>query len=109
MRESTLKSDLAALLKFLPVHVLNRSTSLDALPPAMLTDIRYLSLKASVRDPIIEAHISRLPLAPTDLDVSSEEYEAQSKQKQERERREKALADRQTRVEVEKRKQIGEL
>ena len=68
----------------------------------MLSDIRYISLRDSVRDPIIEAHISRLSPGPTNLDVSAEEYEAQSRQKQERERR--ALADRQTRVEDEKRK-----
>ena len=107
--ESTLKSDLAALLKFLPAHVLNRSTNMEALPPAMLTDIRYISLKASVRDPIIEAHISRLGPAPTDLDMSPEEYEEQMKQKQERERREKALSERQMRVEEEKRKHRGQL
>lgn len=107
--ESTLKSDLAALLKFLPVHVLNRSVSLESLPPAMVTDIRFISLKPSVRDPIIEAHISKLAPAPTDLDMTSEEYEARLKQNEERERRERALADRQTRIEEEKRKQRGEL
>ena len=109
LSESTLKSDLAALIKFLPVHVFNRSTSLDALPPAMLTDIRYISLKPSTRDPIIEAQISRSPPAPKDVDLSPEEYEIQLKQRQERERREKALAERQARVEEEKRRQRGAL
>ena len=75
----------------------------------MLTDIRYVSLKASVRDPLIKSHIENLPPAPTDLDVSPEEYESQLKKKQERERRERALAERQSRVEEEKRKQRGAL
>lgn len=109
LSESTLKSDLAALIKFLPVHVFNRSTSLDNLPSAMLTDIRYISLKPSTRDPIIEDHISSLPPAPTDVDVSPEEHDIRLKQRQERERREKALAERQARVEEEKRRQRGAL
>ena len=75
----------------------------------MLTDIRYISLKASVRDPIIRAHIEKVPPAPTDLDVSPEEYERRLKKQQERERRERALAERQNRVEEEKRKQRGAL
>ena len=75
----------------------------------MLTDIRYISLKASVRDPIIRAHIEKVPPAPTDLDVSPEEYESRLKKQQERERRERALAERQNRVEEEKRKQRGAL
>lgn len=75
----------------------------------MLTDIRYVSMKASVRDPIIKSHIQKMPPAPTDLDVSPEEFETQLKKKQERERRERALAERQSRVEEEKRKQRGAL
>ena len=104
-----LKSDLAALLKFLPLHVLNRSTTLDALPPVMLTDIRYISLKPTIRDPIIVSHIAALPPAPSDVDVSPEEAEALTKQRRERERRERALADRQTQVQDEKRRQEGAL
>ena len=107
LSESTLKSDLAVLLKFLPIHVLNRSSSLQSLPPAILSDIRYVSLKPSIRDPLIEAHVSELPLAPTNIDGTPEEYEAQLRQKHERERRERALAARQLRVEEEKRKQRG--
>ncbi|KAL8797780.1 MAG: hypothetical protein Q9195_000132 [Heterodermia aff. obscurata] len=107
--ESTLKSDLAALLKFLPIHVLNRSSNLENLPPAMLSDIRYVSLKPSIRDPLIEAHVSELPPAPTNIDVSPEEYEVELRKRQERERRERALAARQMRVEEEKRKQRGVL
>ncbi|KAL8826069.1 MAG: hypothetical protein Q9191_004025 [Dirinaria sp. TL-2023a] len=106
--EKTLKSDLKALLKFLPLHALNRSSTLEALPPAMLTDLRYIALKPAVRDPIIESHILDLPPAPAGLE-GSEGPEEMTKQRQERERREKALAERQLRVEEEKRRQRGAL
>ena len=107
--ESTLKSDLAVLLKFVPLSALNRSTTLDTLPPSVLTDIRYISLKAAIRDPIIESHIATLPPAPSDVAISPEEAETLAKQRQERQRREKALADRQSQVEDEKRRQKGAL
>ncbi|KAL8988021.1 MAG: hypothetical protein Q9177_002841 [Variospora cf. flavescens] len=102
--ESTLKSDLVSMLKSMPLHALNRSTSMAALPPAMLTDIRYLSLRPSVRDPLIETHITTLPAAPDTSDAGIEEEEALAKQKQERERREEALAERQLQVQREKRR-----
>ncbi len=107
--ERTLLSDLAALLKFLPPNVLNRSTDMDYLPPAILTDMRYISLKPRIRDPIIESHIAALPPAPSDTSVSLEKAEAFTKQRRERERREGALADRQAQVEEEKRRQKGAL
>lgn len=74
-----------------------------ALPPAMLSDIRYISLRPSVRDPLIETHISTLPGAPQTVNASLEEQEALEKQKQDRERRE-ALATRQMQVQREKRR-----
>lgn len=92
------------MLKSMPLHALNRSTSMAALPPAMLTDIRYLSLRPSVRDPLIETHITTLPAAPDTSDAGIEEEEALAKQKQERERREEALAERQLQVQREKRR-----
>lgn len=107
--ESTLKSDLAALLKFLPPNVLSRSTTLDDLPPTILTDMRYVSLKPIVRDPIIESHIAALPRTPSSTSMSPEEAEAFAKQKRERGRRERALVERQTQVEDEKRRQKGAL
>ena len=107
--ESTLKADLVKLLKSTPLHAINRSTTLDTLPPDMLTDMRYISLRKSIRTPLIEAHVATLPPASTDLDISIEEEEAQAKEKQERERREKALAERQKQVEDEKRRQQGAL
>ena len=107
--ESTLKSDLSALLKSLPLHVLNKSTSLEALPPVILTDIRYVSLRPYTRDPLIEAYISTLPPAPEQSDVSPEEEAELSRQKQERGRRERALAERERRVQEEKRRQKSAL
>ena len=107
--ESTLKSGLSALLKSLPLHILNRSTSLGALPPAILTDIRYVSLRPPARDPLIEAYISTLPPAPEQSDILPEEEAELSRQKQGREQREKALAERVKRVQEEKRRQRSAL
>lgn len=74
-----------------------------ALPPAVLTDIRYVSLRPSIRDPLIETHITALPEAPEGADVSAEEQEAITKRKRERERRE-ALAERQMQVQQDKKR-----
>ncbi|KAL8924932.1 MAG: hypothetical protein Q9208_003815 [Pyrenodesmia sp. 3 TL-2023] len=101
--ESTLKANLVSMLKSVSLHALNRSTSMAALPPAILTDIRYISLRPSVRDPLIETHISTLPRAPQTFDDSLEEQEALGKQQKDRERRE-ALAARQMQVQREKRR-----
>ncbi|KAL8736761.1 MAG: hypothetical protein Q9166_000127 [cf. Caloplaca sp. 2 TL-2023] len=101
--ESSLKADLVSLLKSMPLHVLNRSTPMAALPPAMLTDIRYIALRPSTRsifDSLIETHISILPEAP-DTPNEPEEHQERLKQKQEREQR-KALAERQMQVQREK-------
>ncbi|KAF2135899.1 uncharacterized protein K452DRAFT_329983 [Aplosporella prunicola CBS 121167] len=107
--ESTRKSDLSALLKSLPLPALNRSTSLAALPPALLTDLRYISLSASVRDSMIEAYISTLPPAPEATGQPSEELEEVERRKRDRERREKALAEREKRVQEEKWRQRKDL
>ena len=107
--ESTLRADLVTLLKSTPPHAINRSTTIDTLPPNILTDMRYISLRQSIRTPLIEAHVASLPPASTILEISPDEGEAQAKEKQERERREKALAERQKQVEDEKRRQRGAL
>ncbi len=103
LSENSLKSDLISMLKSTSLHALNRSTSMAALPPAMLTDIRYISLRPSVRDPLIETHISTLPEAPLTTNASSGEQEALERQRQERERRE-ALAARYMQVQREKKR-----
>lgn len=107
--ESTLKADLVQLLKSTSLHALNRSVTINTLPPALLTDLRYVSVRKSIRDPLVEAHISALPPAPSDLEISPEEEEARAKEIQDRERRENALAERQKQVEQEKRRQRGAL
>ena len=107
--ESTLKSDLTILLKLTPLHLLNRSTSIEALPPAILMDIRYVSVRSAIRDPQIEAYIATSPPAPERSDVSPEEEAEVVKREKERERREHALAQRKSKVEQEKRKQSSNL
>ena len=104
-----MKADFIALLRSLSTDILNRSTTLESLPPAITTDLRYISLRPAVRDPLIEAHTSTLDLAPIDLEVSAEEAKHLTKEKQERERREQALAERQRRVQEEKQRQHGAL
>ncbi|XRM42838.1 hypothetical protein ABZX51_006050 [Aspergillus tubingensis] len=106
--ESTRKSDLSALLKSVPLHELNRSSNLEALPPSIITDLRYIALTPKVRNPLIEAYISTLPAAP-ESNMTAEEREELERKKVERDRREKALAEREKQVQEEKRKQKGEL
>ncbi|KAG0645804.1 Pre-mRNA-splicing factor [Hyphodiscus hymeniophilus] len=100
---STLKSDLLALLKAQPTAALNNATLASHLPSAILADIRYISLDATTRDPMIEAYISTLP-PPPEAATAQEDEEA-IKEKNDRERRQKALEDRERRVAEEKRKQ----
>jgi hypothetical protein len=101
--QSTLKSDLATLLKAQPTSLLNITTLASHLPSSVLADVRYISLDASVRDPLIEAFISTLP-PPPDADDAEDSEEA-IRQRQEKERRQKALDDRERHVAEEKRKQ----
>ncbi|MCJ1474217.1 hypothetical protein MMC13_002875 [Lambiella insularis] len=107
--ESVLKSDLTSLLKSLSLHELNRSTSLEELPPTILTDIRYISLRSQVRDPLIEAFIEISPPAPEFSSFTLEEEAELVKQKKDRERRERALSEREKKVQEDKRKQRGAL
>jgi hypothetical protein len=104
---STLKADFTALIKSLPVTVLNRDTDLNSLPTALLTDLRYLSLAASIRNPLLEAFIPTLPPAPDSSDAA--DLEETAAKRKARERREKALAERERRVEAEKKRQERDL
>lgn len=74
-----------------------------ALPPSLLTEIRFISVRPSLRDPLIETHILTLQEAPQNPGADPEEEEARSRDKQDRERR-KALAERQMQVQKEKRR-----
>ncbi|KAJ4299046.1 hypothetical protein N0V90_004290 [Kalmusia sp. IMI 367209] len=109
MRSSELRSDLTALLKAQPLASLNRATTLDTLPSSILTDLRYISLSPSSREPLIETYISTLPPAPEGAATSAEEEAEAAKRREERRRRERALAERERRVLEEKRKQEREL
>jgi hypothetical protein len=100
--QSTLKSDLSSLLKAQPLSTLNRGTLASHLPPPVLADIRYISLDALTRDPLIEAYISTLP-PPESKD--EEESEEAIKERKDRDRRQKALEDRERHVAEEKRRQ----
>lgn len=107
MPQSTLKSDLAALLKSLPRSVLNNKTKLDRLPTQLLVDIRYISLPAAVRDPLIETYIQNAGPPPEGSGEAGdrEEDEAARKAKEAKERREKALREHERNVAEQKRRQ----
>jgi hypothetical protein len=101
--QSTLKSDLSTLLKAQPLSSLNNATLPSHLPPAVLADIRYISLDPSTRDPLVEGYISTLAPPPESADEG--ESEEAVKERKDRERRQKALEDRERHVAEEKRKQ----
>ncbi|KAM0803656.1 hypothetical protein BDR22DRAFT_42648 [Usnea florida] len=109
LSEATLKADLVNLLKLTPLSALNKSTTIHTLPTMLLADLRYFSLRSATRDSLIEAYIPTLPPAPTDLEISPQEQEAQRRERKERQRRQEALAERQIRVQEEKRRQNSAL
>lgn len=100
--QATLKSDLTALLKAQPVHLLNNKSSPNNLPPPVLTDLRYISLDPSVRDPLIAAYVQTLPAPPEDPNAAQEDEEAR-KASEARRRREKALQARDRMVDEQQR------
>jgi hypothetical protein len=106
--ETTRKSDLSCLLKQAPLANLNANSTLDTLPTSVITDLRYISLPADIRNPLIETYISTLSPAPESTAPSAEDAEEADK-RAEREMREKALAERERRVQEEKRRQRGAL
>lgn len=101
--QSTLKTDLLNLLKSQPLSVLNNTTLPAHLPPAILTDIKYISIEPDTRDPLIEAFIATLPPPPL-VAVKNLDEDAM-RERTDRERRQKALEERERRVSVEKRQQ----
>ncbi|KAI0899062.1 hypothetical protein F4806DRAFT_323277 [Annulohypoxylon nitens] len=103
----TLKKDLTALLRSVPLRSLNKTTHLANLPPQILADVRYISLDPQTRDPLIEAYIQML--APPPTEDEAEEDEAAQKAREERRKREKALEERERVVAEEKRRQKQQL
>ncbi|KAM0563784.1 hypothetical protein ACHAPJ_001517 [Fusarium lateritium] len=108
MPQAKLKSDLTALLKAQPVHLLNNKSLSTGLPDSVLTDIRFISLEPKIRDPLVEAYVSNLPPPPDDPDAAKDD-EQQRKQREAREKREKALEERNRVVEEQKRKRDREV
>ncbi|OAQ74275.1 FF domain-containing protein [Pochonia chlamydosporia 170] len=106
--QTKLKSDLTALLKAQPVHLLNNKSSPTNMPPAVLTDLRYISLEPKIRDPLVEAYIQTLPPAPEDV-AAAEEDEERKKAREARGKREKALEERNRVVEEQKRRRERDL
>ncbi|KAH6609954.1 u1 snrnp [Trichoderma cornu-damae] len=102
MPQATLKSDLTALLKAQPVHLLNNKSLANGLPAQVLTDIRYISLEPKMRDPLVEAYVQMLPSPPQDPSSAAEDEEHR-KARDARERREKALEERNRMVEEQRR------
>jgi hypothetical protein len=103
----TLKKDLTALLKSVPTRDFNNKTMLENLPSQVLADIRYISLDAKTRDPLIQAYIETLPAPPEEGEAI--EDEAAQKAREDRKKREKALAERERQVAEEKRRQRRQL
>ncbi|KAG7117898.1 Pre-mRNA-splicing factor dre4 like protein [Verticillium longisporum] len=104
MPQATLKADLAAALKALPVSVLNNKSSIARLPSQLLVDIRYISLPPAVRDPLIKTFIQTAEPAPEGGEVT-EEDEATKKARDAKQRREAALRNHEERVAEQKRQQ----
>ncbi|KAI1867402.1 hypothetical protein JX265_000760 [Neoarthrinium moseri] len=103
----TLKKDVAALLRAVPGRELNAKTLLEDLPAQVLTDVRYTSLDAATRDPLIAAYIATLPPPPDQAEA--EEDEAARRARDERRKREKAMQERERIVAEEKRRQQRQL
>ncbi|KAH7161606.1 hypothetical protein EDB81DRAFT_683497 [Dactylonectria macrodidyma] len=103
MPQTTLKSDLTALLKAQPISLLNNKSLSTGLPTQILVDPRYISLEPKVRDPQIEAYVSNLAPPPEDLQAAKDDEE-KKKQREAREKRERALEERSRVVEEQRRK-----
>lgn len=103
MPQATLKSDLTALLKAQPVHLLNNKSLVNGLPTQILVDPRYISLEPKVRDPLIEAYTSSLPPPPEDPNAA-DEHEEEIKSREAKEKRKRALEERNKAVEDQRRR-----
>ncbi|RDA90846.1 hypothetical protein CP533_1529 [Ophiocordyceps camponoti-saundersi (nom. inval.)] len=105
--QATLKSDLMALLKAQPSHLLHCKSLSDGLPTPVLTDIRYISLAPKERDALIEAYVQSLP--PPGEDAEAAERDDRKKERDARERRERALEERNRVVEEQRKLRAVEL
>lgn len=108
MPTDALKKELTALLRSVPLSTLNNKTHLEALPPQIVADVRYISLDPQTRDPLIAAYIQTLGPPPEEGEAG-EEDEATRKAREDRRKREKALEERERVVAEEKRRQKRQL
>ncbi|KAK7991286.1 hypothetical protein PG988_000080 [Apiospora saccharicola] len=103
----TQKKDLSVLLRSVSLKDLNNKTPPENLPSQLLSDIRYVSIQASVRDPMIKAYIETLPPSPEEGEAVDDE--ASRKERADRRKREDALREREKAVEEQKRRQRKQL
>ncbi|KAK8919863.1 Pre-mRNA-splicing factor dre4 [Metarhizium anisopliae] len=109
MPQAKLKSDLTALLRAQPIHLLNNKSSPTSLPTPVLIDLRYISLDPKIRDPLVEAYLQTLPPLPEDVAASEEDEERKKKAREARGKREKALEERNRVVEEQKKRRERDL
>ncbi|RMZ27225.1 hypothetical protein D0859_08701 [Hortaea werneckii] len=105
--ESARKADLIALLKSLPLRVLNSSTTLDELPQAFRAHLHSISLPPRTRDGVVGQYISSLPPPPpSDEGQSAVEKDGEERERlgREKAKREAALQERKRAVEEERKK-----
>lgn len=115
MGERELRGDLEALLKEVPVSATwNRDVSAsgdgdggDMLPESVVTNVRYISLKPSVRDAVVREFIRRLP---RDVEVEGEgDVRNHATVNAAEQKRMQALRERERAVDEAKRRQQKEL
>ncbi|KJZ73802.1 hypothetical protein HIM_06920 [Hirsutella minnesotensis 3608] len=106
--QATLKSDLTALLRAQPTHLLHNKSLSSGLPSQVLTDVRYISLQPQVRDALVEAYVQTLPPPPEDEEAAGM-AEERRKEREARDRRQRALEERNRAVEEQKRKREREV
>ncbi|KAF2669919.1 hypothetical protein BT63DRAFT_412704 [Microthyrium microscopicum] len=100
----TLTTDLSSFLKTFPISAINRNTSIDELPSFLTTDLRFISVAPSTRDPLIETWIKTRPPPPENA-LSAKEEALLSAKRKERQRREQALLERERKVQETKKQQ----
>jgi hypothetical protein len=104
MTEADRKDDLAKLLREASKQgQIHRETTMDTLPNEVLREVKFHAVPVGQREELLRALTPTLP--PLTGEKSAQV--ARAKEQEDRRRREEALADRQRRVEEEKRKTFG--
>nr|POF08207.1 pre-mrna-splicing factor dre4 [Quercus suber] len=103
LSESTRKADLQNLLRSIPLQFLNSSTTFETLPQQLLTNIQFISVPQKVRTAMVEAHLHSLPSAPKDKNMDAAALAVHERARAQRMKRETAFAEREKKVEADKR------